>query len=164
MKLLPHRRFTIETKLAPSEVIARLRDAIEPPKTFTFSRPERPLIGHVDGAAFDVIRAIRGRNSFLPRVRGVVEPAGRGTRLTGTMRLHEFTLVFIGAFFLMAGSVFIRMVIDDLRSGRPELPTLIPLGVLTFLTAMTLIGFVPETHRTLAELRQVVDGSHGEMR
>lgn len=163
MKLLPHRRFTLETRLSPSEVVARLRGAVEPPKTFAFSRPERPLIGHVDGAAFDVIRAIRGRNSFIPRVRGTIEPAGGGTRITGTMRIHELVIVFIGAFFLMAGSVFIRMAVDDLRTGRLDPPTLIPLGVLVFLTAMTLIGFVPETHRTLAELRRVVDASSGEM-
>ena len=164
MKLLPHRRFTIETRLAPSEVTARLRGAVEPPQTFRLSPPERPLIGHVDGAAFDVIRAIRGRNSFMPRVKGTIEPAAGGTRLTGTMRLHDFVVVFIGAFFLMAGSVFVRMAIDDLRRGQLSPPTLIALGVLVFLTAMVSIGFVPETHRTLAELGRVVDASHEEMR
>ena len=164
MKLLPHRRFTIETRLPPSEVAARLQAAVEPPQTFRFSRPERPLIGRVDGAAFDIIRAIRGRNSFIPRVRGTIEPAGGGSRLTGTMQLHEFVIVFIGAFFLMAGSVFIRMAVDDLRRGQLGLPTVIALGVLVFLTAMVSIGFVPETHRTRAELGRVVDASHGELR
>lgn len=164
MNLLPHRRFRIETPLGPPEVAARLRNAVEAPKVMRFSRPERPLVGRVDGSAFDVMRAVQGRNSFRPRVRGVIEPAGSGSRIAGTMQLHEIVMVFIGAFFLMVGSVFVTMAISDLRSGRLTVPTLVAFGVLTFLTAITLIGFVPETHRTLATLREVVDASHGELR
>jgi hypothetical protein len=82
MKIIPHRRFTIDTRLTPLEVQARLRDAVEAP-TFRLTKPERPFTGRVDGASFDVMRSIQGRNSFRPRVRGTIEAAGRGAPLIG---------------------------------------------------------------------------------
>ena len=146
MKLLPYRRFAIDTPLAPGEVAARLRDAIEPPRTVAFSRPERPLVGRLDGIAFDVMRSVTGRNSFRPRVRGTIEAAGTGARLTGMMQLHEMA-----------------MAAQNLRSGHLDTPTLAVFGAVVFFGAITVGGFTAETRPVLDELVRLVDARHGEL-
>jgi hypothetical protein len=163
MKLLPYRRFTIETRLAPPDVAARLRDAVEPPSLRLVRRPERPFTGRVDGTTFDVMRSVRGRNSFRPRIRGTVEATGRGARLTGTMRLHELVIVFIGGFVAIAGVAFLSMVVRNLVSGELQKETLIPLGILVVLGGMTIGGFIPEARRAFDELGRIVDASQGEL-
>ena len=142
MKLLPYRRFAIDTPLTPGEVAARLREAIEPPRTLAFSRPERPLVGRLDGTTFDVMRSVTGRNSFRPRVRGTIEAAGSGARLTGTMQLHEIVMLLMGGLFAVAGSALLSMAAQDLRSGHLETPTLAVFGVVVFFGVIAIGGFI----------------------
>jgi hypothetical protein len=104
MRLMPHRTFTIETRLTPVEVHARLSGAVEPAPTFGLRSQGKPFIGTVNGTSFDVLRNVRGRNSFRPRVRGIITSAGRGSKLTGSMRVHEIVMVFIGFFVALAGT------------------------------------------------------------
>jgi hypothetical protein len=163
MKLLPHRQFIIETPLPPSEVEARLRDAVEPP-AFRFGKPERPFTGHVHGHTFDVMRSVHGRNSARPRIRGTVEAAGHGTRLTGTMQTHTIVLLLLGVLVFTLGSAFVALAIGTLRSGTFELPVLIPLGLIVVLPVGMIVAFIPEARRSLAELGRVVDASLGELR
>ena len=162
MKLLPYRRFIIETPLPPSEVEARLRDAVEPP-AFRLGKPERPFTGHVHGRTFDVMRSVQGRNSARPRIRGTVEAAGRGTRLTGTMQTHELVLLVLGVLVFTLGSAFVSLAIGALRSGTLQLPMLIPLGLVVLLPVAIIGAFVPEARRSLAELGRVVDASRGDL-
>jgi hypothetical protein len=164
MKLLPYRRFTIDSPLTPGEVAARLRDAIEPPRAFAHSRPERPLVGRLDGTTFDVMRSVTGRNSFRPRVRGRIEPAGSGTRLTGTMQLHEIVMLLMGGLLVLAGSAFLSMAVQNLRNGHLETPTLVALGAVVFFGAISIGGFNSETRPVLDELVRLVDARGGELR
>ena len=163
MKLLPFRRFVIETPLPSPEVEARLRDAVEPP-AFRLRKPERPFTGHVHGRTFDVMRSVHGRNSARPRIRGTVEPAGRGTRLTGTMQTHGIVLLLLGVVVFTVGSAFVSLAIEALRSGTFLFPVLIPLGLVVALPIGMIAAFMPEARRSLAELGRVVDASHGELR
>lgn len=163
MWLLPYRQFTIETSLAPEQVETRLRDAIEPVRTFRLSPPERPLTGRLDGMAFDVMRSVRGRNSFRPRVRGVISPMRGGTRITGTMRLHDIVVVFVGAFVAMAGFVFLSGAALSVTNRQLEPMMLGALALLVFLFAMTVGGFVVEARRTFEELTRLVGATRAEM-
>ena len=149
MKILPYRRFTIETRLEPSEVEARLKDAVQPPPWFhRRSKPERPLIGRVDGITFDVMRSVPGRNSFRPFVRGTIEPAERGARITGTLQLHALVIVFLGA-FLLGAFLFVSV---------GALPLVI------FFWVVALAVFIPEAGKVLQELARIVDATHAELR
>jgi hypothetical protein len=163
MRLIPHRSFTIDTRLTPAEVHARLSGAVEPAPTFGLRSQAKPFIGTVNGGSFDVMRNVRGRNSFRPRVRGIITSAGHGSKLTGSMRVHEIAMVFIGFFVALAGTAAVSMGVQDLTSGALRGETLIPLGVLAFLVAMTLIGFIPETRRALEELGTLIEASHAEL-
>ena len=164
MRVLPYRRFTIETSLGPDEVRERLREAIAAQWTRGFTQPAQPLVGDFDGTSFDITRYIRGRNSFKPRIRGTVEPAGSGTRLSGTMRLHAIVIVFIGAFVFAAGSVFLAGAARSVARDQLDPMVLPAMGVLAFLTVMTLGGFAIEVHGAFRDLIRVVDASHSDLR
>lgn len=164
MRVLPYRRFTIDSPLAPAQVQARLRGAIAQKWTFGFTQPDQPLVGDFDGRSFNVTRYVRSRNSFRPQVRGTIEPLGTGTRLVGKMQLHELAIVFIGFFAFVAGSVFLSGAARSIASRQLEPAMLVALGVIAFLTAMTFGGFAMEVRSSLDDLAKVVDASHAEMR
>ena len=164
MRLLPYRRFTIETPLAPAEVRQRLRVAIAEKWTFGWTQPDQPLVGDFDGTTFDISRYVRGRNSFGPRVRGTLEAAGKGTRLSGTMQLEAIIIVFMGVFVFVAGSVFLSGAARSVANRRLEPFVLPAAGVLAFLLAMTMGGFAAEVRRTFHELVRLVDASHTDLR
>src|SRR5690242_14915733 len=103
MSLLPYRAFTIETPLAPAVVQARLQGAVEGRQWLRLSRTHRPFEGVVEGPRFEVRRIIHYRNSFLPHVRGAIEPAAAGARLVGTMRLHSAVAAFMVVWFAGVG-------------------------------------------------------------
>ena len=100
MRLLPYRRFNIETRLAPAQVQARLRDAIAVKLTCGFA----------------------------------------------------------------AGSVFLSAAVRSVANGQLDPVVLPALGVLAFLTAMTLGGFVMEVNQSFRELVQWVDASDADLR
>jgi hypothetical protein len=80
MWLLPYRSFTIESPLEPSAARARLNDAIQPTRWFRSSPATAPFEGVLDGTRFQLQRVIRYRNSFLPVVKGVLQPAPTSPR------------------------------------------------------------------------------------
>jgi hypothetical protein len=163
MRLLPHQTFTIETKLAPKEVESRLSRAVEQ-RRWRHPSGHGPFEGAFDGSRFEMRRIIHYRNSFLPQVRGVIEPAGEGTRLVGTMRLHGAVIAFMTLWFggvLFASSV----VLQPLFAGRKfDSAGFIPLGMLVFGVALVLVGFIPESRKALGELARVVDASRADFR
>ena len=53
-----------------------------------------PFIGRVQDDSFSLRRDIRGRNSFLPRIRGHVTPTQTGTRISVLMFIHPFVAFF----------------------------------------------------------------------
>ena len=163
MKILPYRRFTIETPLSPSEVETRLRGAVVAP-AIRFTRPERPFTGHVDGNTFDVARSVSGRNSFRPRVRGRVEAAGRGARLEGTMAIDTLVLVFMGALLPTLGIAFGSLALEELRRGQVDPAAFIAVGVVIVVAVAAPAVFIPEARRALDELVRIVDASRGELR
>lgn len=164
MRLLPFRRFTMETPLAPEQVQARLRNAIAVRWTFGFSKPDQPFVGSFDGKSFDVTRYVRQRNSFRPCIRGSIESTASGTRLSGTMQLHHIVLVLMGFLMLAAGSVFLSGAARSVASRQVDPVMLGGLGVLVFLGAMTLGGFFMELNRSVDELARLVDASIADVR
>ena len=100
----------------------------------------------------------------LEALRGTVEAAGRGTRLTGTMQLHELVIVFIGMFLAVSAVSFLSMGVMSIVGGEFRKEILIPLGILVFLGGMTIGGFIPEARRAFEELGRIVDASQGELR
>jgi hypothetical protein len=163
MKIVPYRRFSLDTPLAPSEVEARLRDAVEPP-VFRWTKPERPFTGSVDGATFDIMRSVQGRNSFRPRVRGTIVAAGHGARVTGTMQIHALVLLVMGLVLSVLGTAFVSLMLTELRSGGFYPVFIAPLVVIAVLPVAMVVTFAREARRAFSELGRIVQASQGECR
>lgn len=99
MKFLPTENITYKTRLKEDEIIRRLSDCIEPEKTFRFgifsSGSTKSYEGKINGQTFNIKRIISYRNSFLPRINGVIERDFDGLTIKVKMRLHTFVIVFL---------------------------------------------------------------------
>jgi hypothetical protein len=111
------------------------------------------FIGSVDGNAFLLRSDIRYRNSFLPRIKGLVEPSAGGSRIVVTMNLHPIVGVFALIWFGGVGvGAFAVLANGNIGAG----PTLIPFGMLVFGVALTLGGFYPEAFKARRILEQSI--------
>lgn len=163
MRLLPHAGFTIVSPLTADEVLGRLSDATGPAPSSLFERNTRPFTGAIRGDSFDVMRTSRGRNSFRPLIRGRVEATTNGTRLHGTMRLHEAVVAIMAVFIVVPVLVFLRLVTDSVRSGHMNEAAPIALAVVLFMLAMMLGGFALESRRALGDLAAILEASRSEL-
>ncbi len=132
-------------------LLARLRAVTTPrqQRWWTRPNPEHVFVGHVEADTFTLVPIIRGRNTYLPRVRGRLRarPEG-GSELNLTMAVHPVGVVAI----LALSSV---ILISALR-GREYLAAFCILVVLALMHAlMCLFGFVPEAIRAEDHLRRV---------
>jgi hypothetical protein len=154
--LLPYRRFAIETALPPAEVQARLRAAVEPRKSLRWpSGDHKAFEGEVRASGFELERIIDYRNSFLPRVRGTITPSTRGTRLAGTMRLHDVVAAFMIVWLTAVGGACLVFVP---RAGSLEPAALIPLGMLVVGLVLPVAAFIPEARKARRLLAELVEG------
>ena len=167
MRLLPSRRFVVETALSPEEARRRLADAVEAPVwrhgTQMLPSYKRPFVGAVDGDAFDLERATAQRSGFLPVIVGRVEAAERGARLTGRIRLRTMGFVFLAAWFggLLAGLVVLaRRAID---AGRFDPLLLAPAGMMLAGAALVAVSFGGEARRALDALAKVAKATRAAL-
>lgn len=107
MLLLPINTITYRTKLSGDEVISRLTASIETDKKVRsiFASPAitKPYEGQINGNQFTIRRIIRYRNSFLPEISGIIQQGIGETLVRVTMRLHIYTIIFIGLWCSMVG-------------------------------------------------------------
>ena len=151
-------RFTILSPLPPDEAASRLVAATGPRRTSVFQRSDKPLTGRVTDRGFEVIRTSHGRNSFRPVIRGTIEPEASGTRIRGTMRLHEAVLVVMGFILLVPGWIFLGGLVRVASAGSFDPSALLLPAVLLFLIAMAVFGFNVESRRSRAILLEVFEG------
>lgn len=162
--LLPFERFTLHSNLRPDDILYRLRENVEPERTFRFrgflfSGNGKPYEGSVNqNGTFSIKRLINYRNSFLPVIEGVVEHEGRGSRVKVKMRLNTFVLVFIAIWLGVVGIVSIAMLIGALNSGILDRGTFIPLGMFLFGAVMTVLAFKFESTRSKKDLAELLQG------
>src|SRR5688572_24183093 len=118
MRLLPRRIFDMHSPLGQREASQRLSAAIAAPMSYNTHHESRPFSGRMSGASFDVMRTSRGRNSFRPRIRGTIASATGGSRIQGTMQLHELVLVVVGFMVLSPMWLFIQLALASAQTGQ----------------------------------------------
>lgn len=96
--------FHLDLPTQPHVLAERLRSLARPaPKMeeywsrmWTWTEPMGPpFIGRANERVFVLRRDIRGRNSFLPRIRGRLLPTQSGARVNIIMFLHPITALFM---------------------------------------------------------------------
>ena len=158
MKYLPTENITYKSKLNEEEILKRLSEIIEPEKMFRFdffkSGSSKSYEGQIIGHTFDISRIISDRNSFLPRISGVIERDYNGLTIKVKMRLHLFVLVFLCICTVGVGigcfAAFLTQVINK-SELNPVL--LAPFGFLAFMYLLTMFGFKTESRRSKKDLQ-----------
>jgi hypothetical protein len=97
--LLPFETLTIVTNLTFSEVLQKLDEIVEPPKTWRmalrFQKSRKPYEGTIAGNTFKISRNINYRNSFLPVIVGEIHPQPSGCYVKINMNLNMVVMVFM---------------------------------------------------------------------
>lgn len=158
MPLLPHQTLVIDSPLPADEALARLRAQTGQHRWFRWGRVPYPFEGEVAGSEVRIQRVIRYRNSFLPRIRGWVEPSVRGSRFTATLSLHPLVTVFMLVWFAMALAIGIPMTAVPLAEGSADPLALIPLAMLAFGWGMVSGAFTYEARVARDRLAAILEG------
>lgn len=111
-----------------------------------------PFIGSVQAESFAIRRDIRGRNSFLPRIKGRIIPAPTGSRISMTMFIHPFTALFM---------IFWLGIVGNGALMATSRTALIPWGMFIFGVALTAGGFFPEALKAKRMLSALFRDSAG---
>lgn len=161
MKYLPAENITFKTKLKRNEVLKQLLENVEPEKTFRFALFNRdstkPYEGYITRQSFEIKRIIGYRNSFLPRISGILEEDFDGTRIKVKMRLHALVIVFLCIWCGFLGIAFIAMLSQEFSSPGFNSLVLMPLGMIIFAYALTMGGFKFESISSKKDLQSIFE-------
>jgi len=146
MPLLPHDRFAFDSPLSPDEASVRLAGFVEPRRMIRFGRgpTTRDFEGEVAARSFHVQRVIGYNNSFLPRIRGTIQPGERGSRVEGTMSLHPVVGIFLCIWMGAAAIYGLATSVAAIYGGSGPGDVLIPCGMLLFGWVLTSGAFTFE--------------------
>jgi hypothetical protein len=155
MYAVPYRRFAIVSTLSPAAAVTRLADFVQPRRR-SWWKPvgDRPFEGEITGTSFVLRRVITRRNSFLPRIRGELAPAGAGTVILGTMSLHPATAVFTIVWFSGVTTIAILSGRAAVLHG-PAIFGVFPLGMIAAAALLVAGGFWFEARRAARRLAEI---------
>lgn len=166
MQLIPKESLTYRSKHAPDTVVEMLEELIDPPQTITlkmpFTKPDgKPYAGSwgEDDRTFSVVRKINHRNSFLPRIKGSIEPDGTGTIVHISMRMPLLVRLFIAFWFCGVSFAFVTSLSNAIREGNWGWWVWMPLGMLAFLLIIVNYGFRTESAKSKKHLAQLFETS-----
>lgn len=161
MKFLPTENITYKTRLKEEEIFKRLSANIEPEKTFRFgglsSGSAKTYEGQVNGQTFDIKRIISYRNSFLPRIIGIIERDFDGLTINIKMRLHILVIIFLCVWCAGVGFGCITILMQTFSNSEFNPPTLIPFGMLIFVYILTMGGFKYESNKSKKDLQTLFE-------
>jgi len=155
---VPFRRVELVTKLGPAQVATRLQQVTFPHyRWFRFPPRQKQFVGPITAERFLLARAIRGLNSYLPRVAGSIAPSLSGSRVSLTMTLHP---VIIG---LVLGTTmwvcYIAVAVPGNLTGKVVLVTVFG----AFHVLMWLVGFEPEANWAEERIRAILEVGDAEV-
>ncbi|RYD89508.1 MAG: hypothetical protein EOP54_25490 [Sphingobacteriales bacterium] len=155
MKLFPHHKLILHTRLSPQQCLDHLEVNTTPanPTGFRWREPKgTKFIGFTYPDSFRVRPVLYYNNSFLPIVHGAVTPIPMGSQITITFKLAPFVLVFmyfwIGILTLVTVGILIAGIIHD---GIPR-EIFVPLVMLGVGVTLMHFGFETEYNNARQEL------------
>lgn len=159
MLFIPYERLMIMTGLSVNEAAAALAESVEPKRWWRnpFSRDHKRYQGQVTPDGFEFTRIIHHRNSFLPVIKGQLQPAVRGTLVQLTLSLHPAVLVFWSLWMTTIGLGALLGVASWLTTpGEPA--RLIPLGMFIFGYLLCTLCFNWEARKERQFLAELLTG------
>ncbi len=161
MLFIPYERLTIMTGMSVGETAATLADVVEAKRFWRnpFSRNHKRYQGQMTPASFEFTRIIHHRNSFLPIIKGQLQPAVQGTLVNLTLSLHPLVLVFWLLWMMMIGLGALLGLASWLT--KPDEPAmLIPVGMFVFGYLLCIIAFNWEARKERQFIAELLTGRH----
>ena len=108
------RRVVFDSPYGATEAQARLAREVAVPE-WTMRRDQRTqlFVGTVTDGRFEVVRLVRGRNSFRPMLAGQLSPSAGGSRIEVRLRMAPAVLVLL-VFLLCVGGLVAFVAASDL--------------------------------------------------
>ncbi|MCI4668895.1 MAG: hypothetical protein MRZ79_12230 [Bacteroidia bacterium] len=147
MNYLPVRKLTYNTKLSYEEVRIRLNEHVEAQKPlrpvgYLFRKKDHKAYeGFIKKENFQVSRIIHSRNSFIPQIKGTIEPTNQGSKIHVKMQLHELVLIFMAVWMGGTGLAFFAFLWSAIKAEVHFLVPLAPLGMMLFGYLLATIAF-----------------------
>lgn len=154
MKYLPYEDITYKTNLSEQEVLTRLSGFVEPKKFGLGRNYIKEYEGSIDNNSFEISRVIQYRNSFLPQINGRIQNGNDGVKIQLTMSLHAFVSFFLIVWCSFALIFFIGVSIKAIREKEISVELFLPLCMLLFVYALTMVGFKSESKKSKEYLRR----------
>lgn len=150
MKFLPFENITYKSQLDSEEILRRIDGIIEPERTFRLtgvfgSQEPNRYEGSITENSFSIMRIISYKNSFLPRIKGVVEEGLDGRIVRVKMRLHNFVFAFMLFWLGVVGITCLGVLVSMLGNQDLAPQTLIPFFMFIFGYALVTGGFKYES-------------------
>ena len=131
--LYPGRKVVFDSPLTVDEVTRRLQREITPPATTWRDTRQQLFEGTFANGRFEMMRLVRGRNSFRTVMKGLVSQAPTGARLDVRLQLHP---VVLGA------GVFFAVIFGAIAAiATPEIPMIGGSSLLVRLLTMAAVAF-----------------------
>lgn len=99
MAFLPSLACSFWTDRTPEDVRFLLKSVTVQRKWSVFPPDRGTFIGEIADYEFKIIPVLSYRNSFVPVIKGLIRPDGRGTRIFITMKLHGAVTAFCTVWF-----------------------------------------------------------------
>ena len=136
MVLVPFDKRVLVTSLKSDTIRSMLSQAVDTNLKWYQRRSQKLFRGQVSDEGFRIYRIIRGRNTYLPLIKGKLEPAGDGTRLILTFSLHPIAVVALAAFI-----VWVEVLAVTIEKRFNFVWLFIFIG---FHCLMYMVGYLPE--------------------
>lgn len=151
------RSVTFETSLTPEEVTRCLQQEITAPARPFVDRRTQHFQGTFDGGRFQMMRIVKGRNSFNPVIKGQLSRVAGGTRIVAQLQLHPLVIGILAIFSVIASRIASIAAQDFL--AMPAAGIAVGMGALLLLVLLFAAIANLEAGKTLETLSAVI-GTH----
>ena len=165
MDLVFGRRLVFVSSLTREDLVTRLEQQVAPPRLFSTEKGPQPFEGTVAEGRFQMMRSVRGRNSFRPVISGAVTSSGHGARVDVRLQLHPLVMgicAFVLLIGAMAGSIAIPEYVAT--GGSPGLVFVLGLAAVFTVFAIAAAMEARKATRMLAALFEAEPAPNGAPR
>ncbi|WP_417199799.1 hypothetical protein [Bizionia sp.] len=162
MRIIPSGKIEITTLLSNQEVRKILEENIRPKKVLTigFNKPKDNKLfeGFFNQDKFEIQRIITGKNSFLPQIKGQIQPYINGTKIVADLKINTFVIVFMTFWLGGISLAFIGTIIGILKQGTNPFFAIVPLIMVGFGVGLVHYGFNSEREKSINDLKRILNG------
>ncbi len=129
MKIIPSDKIEILTTLSAQEVRKILAENIQPK-----------------------------RNSFLPQIKGTIQPNINGTKIVVDLEVHTFVVVFMLFWLTFVGFALVIGAIGVIHQGTNPIFLIFPLIMIGFGIGLVQYGYNSQKDTSITDLKRIING------